>query len=189
MKDFFTEQLVHREPTKNDRMRQGLYFGVYAAIIIDVVFNFIVRAGMHGQIGIFALGLIIAAGIGALAWRQITGLNVEFEYSYTDGILDIDVIRNRSRRKQVFSAAVADFEIMAHVDDKDHLSQYKELPEVDFSSGIKAGNTYAFVTVYNGKKGRFIIEPKKELLNAMLTDLTPRRLHMKVTPVRMTVQR
>ncbi|MBR6400336.1 MAG: hypothetical protein IKS17_03825 [Firmicutes bacterium] len=188
MKDFFTEQLVAHTPTKQDSIRQGIYFGVYAAIIIYIIFNFIVRAGMHGEIGIFALGLLFAAGIAILAWRQITGLRVEYEYSYTNGTLDIDIIRNRSRRKQVFSAAVADFEIMAHIDDSDNLSPYKDLPEADFSSGDKKDNTYVFVTVSRGKKCRFIIEPKEELLKAMLVDLTPRRLHMKITPVRMRVQ-
>ncbi|MBQ9519787.1 MAG: hypothetical protein IJR59_07835 [Firmicutes bacterium] len=179
MKDFFTEQLVKHETTDKDRKRQALYLGVYGAIIIYIVFNFIVRAGMHKEIGIFVLGLIFAAGIAVLAWRQITGLNVEFEYSYTDGTLDIDIIRNRSRRKQIFSAAVADFEIMAHIKDTEHLSPYKELPEVNMASGNILDNTYTFVTVYNGKRCRFVIEPKPELLKAMLVDLTPRRLHIK----------
>ncbi len=179
MKDFFTEQLVKHKTTDKDRMRQALYLGIYTAIIIYIVFNFIIRAGMHKEIGIFVLGLIFAAGIAALAWRQITGLNVEFEYTYTDGTLDIDIIRNRSRRKQIFSAAVADFEIMAHINDTEHLSPYKELPEVNLASGDILDNTYVFVTVYKGKRCRFVTEPKDELLKAMLVDLTPRRLHIK----------
>ena len=181
MKDFFTEQLVKRNITDKDKMRQAIYAGVYAAIIIYIIFNFIIRAGIHKEMGLFALGLIFSAGIAALAWRQITGINVEFEYSYTNGYLDIDIIRNRSRRKQIFSGAVADFEIMAHITDNEHLSKYKELPEVNFSSGDILPATYVFITVYKGKKCRFVIEPKDELLKAMLTDLTPRRLHIKRT--------
>ena len=179
MKDFFTEQLVKHNPTDKDKKLQAIYLGVYGAIIIYIIFNFIVRAGMHKEIGIFVLGLIFASGIAALAWRQITGFNIEFEYSYTDGILDIDIIRNRSRRKQIFSAAVADFEIMAHIKDTEHLSPYKELPEINMASGDVLDNTYTFVTVYNGKRCRFVIEPKPELLKAMLVDLTPRKLHIK----------
>ena len=179
MKDFFTEQLVKHIPTKNDLIKQAVMFGVYAAIAIYIVFNFIIRSGNNHDLGMFMLGLIFAAAVVYLGWRQVTGINVEFEYAYTNGTLDVDIIRNRSRRKQIFSASVADFEIMAHINDKDHLSQYGELPLIDFSSGEIKDNTYIFVTTYNNKKCRFMIEPKPELLKAFLVDMTPRRLHQK----------
>ena len=68
---------------------------------------------------------------------------------------------------------------MAHISDKEHLSPYKGLGEIDFGSGKVQENTYIFVTTYKGAKKRFIIEPKEELLKAMLVDLTPRRLYLK----------
>lgn len=181
MKDFFTEQLVKREISKKDNMIRAVFFGVYTALIIYIIFTFIVRAGNDGNISFFIIGLLIATLIAFIGYRQLTGFNIEFEYSYTNGTLDIDIIRNRSRRKNIFTGSVADFEIMAHINDRDHLSSYKELPSVDYSSGNSnvSDNTYVFVTVYNGNKKRFIIEPKPEMLKAMLTDLTPRRLHIK----------
>jgi len=179
MKDFFTEQLIKHNITPRENKLRIIYICVYAVLISYIIFNFIIMSGNNHQIGIFVIGLFICAGLIYLAYRQITGFDVEFEYTYTDGILDIDVIRHRSRRKTVFTAGVADFEIMAHIDDTEHLSMYKELPAVDFGSGETKDNTYVFVTVYNGKKCRYIIEPKPELLKAMLADLTPRRLFIK----------
>lgn len=179
MKDFFTEQLVKHNITAREKKICAVYFGVYAALIIYILYNFIIKAGNDHQISFFLIGLFIVGVIGFIGYRQITGFNVEFEYVYTNGILDIDIIKNRSRRKNIFSAGVADFEIMAHISDTEHLAQYDTLPSVDFGSGETKENTYVFVTVVRGSKKRFIIEPKPELLKAMLTDLTPRRLFIR----------
>lgn len=179
MKDFFTEQLVKHNITPKDNKIRGVIFGVYAALIIYILFSFAVKAGNANQIGFFLIGLFVAAAVGYVGYLQISGYNVEFEYAYTEGILDIDVIRNRSRRKTVFSAGVGDFELMAHINDSEHLAPYKDLPTVDLSSGEIKDNTYVFITVHKGNKKRFIIEPKEELLKAMLADLTPRRLFIK----------
>ena len=139
MKDFFTEQLVKHNITPKENKLRVIYICVYAVLISYIIFNFIIMSGNNHQIGIFIIGLFICAGIIYLAYRQITGFDVEFEYSYTNGILDIDVIKHRSRRKTVFSAGVGDFEIMAHIDDSEHLSMYKELAENGQPIGFVGG--------------------------------------------------
>ena len=86
---------------------------------------------------------------------------------------------NRTKRKKVFEGNVSEFEIMAHIDDKEHLAMYENIPVENFSSGEVLGNTYVFVATYKGKRKRFIIEPREDILMAMRVDLTPRRMFLK----------
>ena len=164
----FKEQIVKRKPTTMDALKR---VGLIVAVLVITVLAFAV-------IPAIAPFIMIAAGIGA--WFCMGYLRKEYEYAFTDGELDIDVIYNRSRRKRVFTAKVNDFEIMAHVEDKMRTSEFQSAVEVyDYSSGEVNNDTYAFLLNYKGKRTKFIIEPNAVMLKAMATVLTRRRLHLK----------
>ena len=46
------------------------------------------------------LGIILIGIIAYIAFVKIRYLNQEFEYAYTNGSLDIDVIMNKSKKKK-----------------------------------------------------------------------------------------
>ncbi len=186
MNDVFIEQIVKKQYDQKDRSKKFYIIGIAAAVIVfmwQILMDSASAAYAEGKDSAgmsFTLLLIILIGIVIfIAYKKIKELNCEFEYSYTDGMLDIDIIKNRSKRKRIFEGCVSEFEIMAHIDDKEHLAIYLNLPVSDFSSTEILGNTYVFVATYKGKKKRYIIEPKEELVRAMLKDLTPRRLFVK----------
>ena len=169
MASIFKEQLVKRQSnTKDTLKRVGI---IIAASIISVI-----ALAMAQAIAPF---IVVAIVFGA--WFLMSFLKTEYEYSFTDGELDIDVIYNRSRRKRVFTARVNDFEIMAHVDDKMRMGEFSSAQEVrDYSSGVTNENTYAFLINYKGKRLKVIIEPNELMLKAIATVLTRRRLHVKM---------
>jgi hypothetical protein len=110
----------------------------------------------------------------------MTFFNIEYEYIFTNGDLDIDVIYNKNRRKRLFSGLVKDFEIMAHVEDKAHVGDFTNLSETkDYSSGIVGKDTYAFLTTYKSKRMKIIIEPNEMMVKAFSTVLTPRKFFKK----------
>lgn len=168
MNDVFKEQIVKRHPTSKDTLKRvGLVLAVFAVMIITFML-----------ITPFAPVITLVAGFGA--WFLMSYLRVEYEYAFTDGELDIDVIYNRSRRKRLFSAKVKDFEIMAHVEDKMRMGEFQGAAEtLDYSSGVVSNDTYAFLTNYKGKRTKIIIEPNAVMLKAMATVLTRRKLHVK----------
>lgn len=168
MNDIFKEQLVKREKNRKDDLRKI----IICAIAVGISFFSIVTIGLAG-------GMVIALAAALIASFFIYNMNIEYEYAFTNGEIDIDRIYNKSRRKRVFSGSCADFEIMAHIDDKEHLSKYNETKIYDFSSGGIYGNTYVFVAEIKGKKSRVIIEPNDDILNAMLLALTPKKLFKK----------
>ncbi len=184
--DVYKEQLVKKIFDQRDRSRRIYIIGIAIAAAL-----FIWQICMDSASAAFAEGndkmgyaftllTVIIVGIDIyIAVKKIKEINREFEYAYTNGFFDIDVIMNRSKRKKVFEGDVSEFEIMAHIDDKEHLAIYENLPVADFSSGETLGNTYVFVTTYKGKRKRFIVEPREDILMAMRKDLTPRRMFLK----------
>ena len=184
--DVFKEQLDKKEFDQKDRSKRIYIIGIAIAIALFFWEVCMARASVFYDQGndsmgyAFTLLSVIIVGIDIfVAVKKIKLLNKEFEYAYTDGILDIDVIMNRTKRKKVFEGNVSEFEIMAHIDDKEHLAMYENIPVENFSSGDVLGNTYVFVATYKGKRKRFIIEPREDILMAMRVDLTPRRMFLK----------
>ena len=145
-------------------------------MIIAVAAVFLVSVSLIGQ---FAMFVTVIAGFGA--YWVMGFLNVEYEYIFTNGELDIDVIYNRTRRKRMYSGGVSNFEVMAHVDDKNHSGDFNSAQETkNYSSGVTTDDTYAFLTTYKGKRVKIIFEPNEMMLKAISTVLTPRKLFKKV---------
>jgi hypothetical protein len=165
MGDVFKEQIVKRQPNaKNTAIKAGLIAGV---VIIFFVANIFI-----GQ-----WGLYVAVAAGFFAYILMGRQNVEYEYIFTNGELDIDIIYNKSKRKRLFSGRVTDFEIMAHVEDKNRVGDFNSATEThDYSSGVVSNDSYAFLTAYKGKRLKIIFEPNEMMMKCISSVLTPRKL-------------
>ncbi len=168
MGDVFKEQIVKRKATaKHTLIRVGL---IVAVFIVFFAANFFLGA----------LGIYVAFAAGYGAYVLMSRLNVEYEYSFTNGELDIDIIYSRTRRKRLFSSHVNDFEVMAHTEDKTHMGDFPQTAELkDYSSGDPAMSKYAFLLNLNGKATKVVWEPNDMMLKAISTVLTPRKLFIK----------
>ena len=168
MGDIFKEQIVKRKPTTGDMVKK---IGLAAAVLVI----FIVSSPYLGQ---FAIFITFAAGFGA--YILMGRLNVEYEYIFTNGDLDIDIIYNRTQRKRLFTGRVSDFEVMAHVTDNNHAGDFSSAVETkDYSSGVVSDITYAFLTFYKNKRTKIIFEPNEMMMKAISSALTPRKLFKK----------
>ncbi len=181
MKDYFKEQLVTRQNGKDDRNRR-IFILITVAAAISILWNlidFVAILNPDYYYPFICLRIIIIISGIFIACNFSANCNREYEYAYTSGNLDIDVIYNKKKRKQVFSGSVEEFEVMAYYGDVQHLAIYDGLKTADFSSGVIKDNTYIFVSVYKGKKKKFIFEPCGDIINAIRSDLSPRRLFLK----------
>ena len=168
-RDVYKEQIVKREPNLKNKLIKG-------GAIVFLILLFFVLTPIAGQ---FTTIIIAALGFGA--YYLFGYLNVEYEYIFTNGELDIDCIYQKSRRKRQFSGVVRDFDVMAHIEDKNHLSDFNSANETkDYSSGKVKDNTYAFLTTYKGKRLKVIIEPDEVMVQAFSTVITPRKFFKKI---------
>jgi len=167
MGDVFKEQIVKRKETTLDTFKR-------AGIILSVFVLFFIL--LQTPLATFSPIITLAAAFGA--FYLISFLRVEYEYVFTNGELDIDIIYNRSRRKRVFSANVKSFEIMAHVEDTTHMGSFSAAVETrDYTSGTVGQDTYAFLVVVGGKQTKVLIEPNEKMMHAIAGAMPRSRLH------------
>lgn len=91
--DTFVEQIVAK---KKDGKDIAIIAGLVLAFLVVLVAGWLF-------LGAFAFVVWVAAGYGA--WWLITGRNVEYEYSVTNGDIDVDEIIARRKRKRIVSVS------------------------------------------------------------------------------------
>ena len=160
MGDFYTEQLVKRKKASSATLIKILLIilTVLSAMLIFMI-----------PFGVIVLALMI--GLDVFLFRS---MDVEYEYLFVNGSLDIDKIMAKSRRKNLFSMEIGELEVMAHSGSPE-LRPYQGLKGTDYSSGTGEGDTYELIVVSNGEKKKIIFEPNAEICEGMKM-MAPRKV-------------
>ena len=170
MNELYRETLVKHPTSGLDTLKKA---GVIALTVVLAA----------GGLFISPFLLILAVGAGVLAWFVITGLDLEYEYLYVNGDIDIDKIMNKQRRKRVASYSLEELEIVAPEGSHD-LDAYNGKAAVkDYTSGNPDIKPY--VAVYNQKDGMQMV--KLELEKDVLQDirrLAPRKVSREILLIR-----
>ena len=160
MSDFYTEQLVKKRPDmKHLAIKVGLILITVIAFLIVLVF----------PIGIILP--ILAIVLDVIMFRR---LNVEYEYLYVNGDLDVDKIMSRAKRKRMFSMNVSEMELLAPADAPE-LRQYQNARTLDFSSGTGQAKLYTLVVADHGELKKVIFEPNETIVEGLFV-LAPRKV-------------
>ncbi len=158
MNDVFNEQLIARQPNKKDFLKK---VGIIIAGVVLILVAMMIEA-----ITAFILPIIII--IGFLVFHFNRRLNLEFEYIFTNGDLDVDKILYKTKRKHVLSVNVKDFITMVPLSNKEYeheVSRYTKF--YDFSSGTINENTYGVIYEHGKERIKLIIEPNEQLFKAI----------------------
>lgn len=95
--------------------------------------------------------------------------DLEYEYLFVNGELDIDMIMSKSKRKRVKSLQLAEADLVAPL--KSHRMDYyngnQKMKTIDFSSGIEDHKRYAMIVRDSGETQKVILELDDELANTM----------------------
>lgn len=160
MSDFYTEQLVKKQSgAKEMAIRAGL-------IVLTVIAVFIVL--------MFPLGIILPILAVVLDVFMFRRLNVEYEYLFVNGDLDVDKIMSRAKRKRMFSMNVSEMELLAP-SDAPELRQYQNAKTLDFSSGTGQAKLYTLVVADHGGLKKVVFEPNETIIEGFFV-LAPRKV-------------
>ena len=159
MGDSYKEIMVKQKQTPFDRVGKVLMiFGIILLVLAGFVINPIMLLFAVG--GIFAFSYFSA------------GFNREYEYLYVNGDLDVDVIKNRQRRKKQGSYALNQLQMAAPEGSHD-LDSYLASGKVvikDFCSHVEGDKVTCLV--YDQEDHRVMI--KVNLDDEVLTDMKRR---------------
>ena len=163
MSESYVELLVKKKKTPKDSILKGL---MIAGIVILVLIGLVIP-----------LVLIEAIALGVLAYFKMPGLDLEFEYLYVNGELDIDKIMSKVKRKRVGSFDISKAEMVAPVKshELDYYRQSKDMKVVDCSSGEDHANVYGMVIKDEKGMKLVLFEPNQEILDDMRR-IAPRKV-------------
>lgn len=168
MSDLYTEVIVKRKATAGDTIKKSLLIAGTALSAFAFFFT---------PLGILAV--LLLAGFALADYFLLPNFNVEYEYLYVNGELDIDKIMSKQKRKRVFSMDIKNLEILAPSQSHalDHYNRSRDLKTFDFSSREESHKTYTMVV--KGEKGmqKVIFEPNDVILNDMKR-VAPREVNL-----------
>ena len=160
MSDLYREILVKRATPAADRIKQGGLIGLTVVCL----------AGSLLFMPLLPAGIVLAV----VTFFLFPRFDLEYEYLYVNGDLDIDKIMHKAKRKRVFSMNVNDLEVLAPIDAIE-LRQYQRAKVLDYSSGTGRGRLYALVVTDHGQQKKIIFEPNDTIVEGFFL-LAPRKV-------------
>ena len=160
MNDFYTEHLIKQKPTAKT---MAIKAALIALCVVSALAMFVIPFG-------YFITVIVIFVVVTIFKR----FDLEFEYLYINGDLDIDKIMGKEKRKRVFSTNVKEIEIMAPISYAE-LKPYERLKKLDFSSGMDNQKVFGLVANHKGENVLVLFEPNETIIKGMKY-LAPRKV-------------
>lgn len=156
MSDLYYELLVKKETTAKDKL---IKYGLYVLVALFVF------AGLF----IHPLLLLAAIAAGVACYFIVPGTDVEYEYLFVNGELDIDKVMSKSKRKKVTSLDLTQADLIAPVTSHrmDYYNGNQKMKTVDYSSGNPDHKRFAVITRIGTESCRVIIEPDEKMAQSI----------------------
>ena len=161
--DIFCEYLVKKKKTSTDKLMTAVI--IFSGIILSLgllLVGFPIFSKLLPKLATLVFPVVI------IIWYIVFSLckmySVEFEYSITEGDIDIDKIVNKSKRVKVLSMRLRKFEIIAPVLSDKYTSEYKSLKKVDCSANPEPSATYFAVYTDENERKCLLFDPNEKML-------------------------
>ncbi len=156
--DTFVEQIVKKQ-------KGGKEYAIIAATILGAL----VLGALSLMLGMFAALLLVGIGYGA--WWLITSQNVEFEYSVTNGDIDISQIIAQRKRKIIVSVAGEKIESMAPYKPEEYAGRHFD--RTVLAAINPAGENVWCFTYHSKKNGHTLVvfQPDERVFSALKNGL------------------
>lgn len=154
---------------------KALAMFLYVIMLLSAVFFGLIGAtslmGVVTQNG-FSLealiSLVIFGGGAALMWFGKDYLKVEYEYSFTNGVVDIAQVINNRRRKELISFKTREVELVAPIDDP-KLHNIEQRPGIKKVKAVLNADSRIYFAVFRKNEQQYLVyfEPSEEFLKYM----------------------
>lgn len=171
--DNFAEQLVKRNETQSDKTRRNALLVVGILLTVTLAVFAVLQLG--APVRAF-FGLLLAAACGYGTFFTYRNSYVEYEYTFTNGELDIDKITAKSKRTGMVSTEVRQFTDFGKY--SENMKETEEMTLVMATDNIAAHEYYADFTHEEHGKTRLIFCPDERMLEN-IEKFLPARLRTK----------
>ena len=162
MLDMYSEKLVRRKPSVKIIVLKAAIATVTMLLAYLVFFIFCSSLKLVGFMPIAVAAILF------LGWKAFTFFNTEYEYTVTNGSLDIDKIVARKSRKRLVPVLARNVEVLAPYD-ADHRAAYedgafKETVDARADEKNEDGVWYLIGEATKGGRVRILFEPDDRAL-------------------------
>jgi len=162
--DLFHEESVHKVDTG---LNTVIYIFAYVGMVL---FGFLALTSLmnilSGNIDlVVAILFVIFGGLAYGCFVLRNNQRIEYDYTFTNGTLDIARVINNSRRKKLLSANIKDFEIIAPTSDEGFLRMLNHpgIKRLNYFLN-KGGGLYYGVFTADNAKTILVFEPSDEMV-------------------------
>lgn len=167
--DNFAEQLVKKKATGVEKTRNT--FILIAGIAVTLV---------TGAYSLFSIGrgfstfimIMVAAAVGFATFFFYRSTKVEYEYTFTNGELDIDKIINQTKRKEMLTVQVSKFTSFGRYDDNSP-EETSDMTVVMATDNIAEHKFYADFPHEAYGKTRLVFAPNEKVVSNIVNFLHP----------------
>ena len=167
--DNFAEQLVKKQQTSADRAK--LIMIVAGGVILTVLLA-IGAVLMLGRPLISFVGLIGAAALGYWTYFSAQSMQVEYEYTFTNGELDVDKIIAKKKRKSLLSTDTGKFTAFGKYDE-DAPDESDDMTVVFATNNLASEEYYADFPHAQYGSTRLVFCPDERMLENVTRSLSP----------------
>jgi hypothetical protein len=177
--DHFHEESVSKV---NTGMNTLIYILSYVGMVIFAIL------ALNGLMTIFSgiinvFSIVITLVFGGLAYGCFVLRNnqrIEYDYTFTNGILDIAKVINNNKRKKLLSADIREFEVVAPTSDDgfQRMLHHKGIENRYNYFLNRGGGLYYGVFTHDGSKSMLVFEPSEKLLK-LFKIFNPRNVKIK----------
>ncbi len=155
--DVFVEQLVVRKRTGGD------YLIIAGCILTALLVCFFIPLFLGRFLGAFTL--LICVGFVYLLYNVMIGTNLEYEYSFTNGAVDVDKIIAAKRRKHVTSLNAREIEMMGTTKNRafEGYMNNSEIKKVYACSSVKDEGVFFVLYTEGGKRKLLLFNPEERI--------------------------
>ena len=113
-------------------------------------------------------GLVVFGGGAALMWFGKDYLRVEYEYSFTNGIVDISQVLNNRRRKELITIKTREVELVAPIDDP-RLYNIEKRQGIKKVKAVLNADSRIYFAVFRKNEQQYLVyfEPSEEFVRYM----------------------
>ncbi len=175
--DTFIEYMVKKKRDGADWLK--IFGAIFGALAITFVLGFLVTI-TDSMLFIlwFALCVVVWYGVYIVISRQ----NIEYEYTLTNGELDVDAIYSKRRRVHLLTVRVRSFDMCAPAYDEKYKNEYLGVKEIKriykYAGSMDSSNLYFADFLQSGDKVRLCFEPSKKMIEAIRL-FNPKNVHIK----------
>lgn len=146
--------MVRRKRTGSDYAKVALcVFGVAIVVLLTILFSGVPYIG--------SIIFLIGAGLVYLIYNISISINLEYEYCFTNGALDVDKIIAARRRKRLTDINARDIEMMGTTKNRAFAGymRNRDIKKIYACTSVNDEGVYFVLSSKNGKKQLLLFNP------------------------------